>query len=365
MRLSKDVFVERSRKKHGDKYDYSKVEYINMKTKVIIICPKHGEFLQLPDNHLRGKECASCKGRGDIVTNLKLFIEKSKLMHNNKYNYEKFNYVNSKTKGTINCPIHGDFNQSPNIHLSKSGCPKCYYDHLKSNNIEFILKSNIIHNNKYDYSLVNYTTNHDSVKIICKKHGGFNQTPSSHLCGSGCKECMKDDLRIKFIDFLERSNKIHNSKYKYYENEYFDLKKKIRVNCPIHGDFLVIPDNHISKGRGCIKCSNNISRLEIEWLDGLFIDENFRQKRIYIEDKLFKFDAFDPINKIIYEFYGDFWHGNLNKYNYKDKNPRSKVTFGELYKRTIERENYLKLKGYKVISIWESDFKKINNKICQ
>jgi hypothetical protein len=358
MKLTTEIFIDRCRKIHGDKYDYSMVEYKNMKTKVKIICRNGHEFDQSPDNHLKGKGCRYCFG---LVTKHSFcsFVESSIKKHGVKYDYSKVKYINNKTKVTIICPIH--FEQTPNLHLSKSGCPKCYYDSLKSDNMSFILKSNIIHNDRYDYSLVDYVNNHNLVKIICKEHGVFEQTTSSHLSGSGCKECMKKSFRIKFNEFSERANKIHDNKYRYYEDEYFDLKRKIKVNCPVHGDFLIIPDNHISKGRGCSKCSNNISKLEIEWLNQLSVSVELRQKMIHIDDRLFKFDAFDPINKIIYEFYGDFWHGNINKYNYSDKNPRTKMTFGEMYDKTIEREEYLRSKGYKVISIWESDFKKINN----
>lgn len=122
---------------------------VNSHTKVSIVCPKHGEFLQLPNDHLNGSGCPKCsneiKGKYQIG-NIKDFINKSKSIHNNKYNYSEFKYVNNRTKSTIICPKHGKFLQTPHNHLSGYGCPICNQSKLeneimgllKENNIEFI-----------------------------------------------------------------------------------------------------------------------------------------------------------------------------------------------------------------------------------
>ena len=122
-------FTEKAKKVHGDKYDYSKVEYINNKTKVCIICPEHGEFWQTPDSHLRGRGCRQCsiksmKDKQRLST--EDFIEKAKEIHGNKYDYSKVDYVNSQTKVCIICPKHGEFWQTPLNHLKGKGCPDCY-----------------------------------------------------------------------------------------------------------------------------------------------------------------------------------------------------------------------------------------------
>ena len=125
-RLTTEEFVERAKKIHGDKYDYSKVEYINNSTEVCIICSKHGEFWQKPEKHLRGHGCAKCCKTG-IKSNTNDFIEKAKIVHGDKYDYSKVEYVNNHTKVCIICPIHGEFWQTPNSHLNGNGCFDCSY----------------------------------------------------------------------------------------------------------------------------------------------------------------------------------------------------------------------------------------------
>lgn len=116
------------------------------------------------------------------------FIERSKVVHNNKYTYSKVNYVNNSTPVIINCPIHGDFEQLPANHLAGHGCPKCA-GNIQLTTEEFIEKAKLVHKDKYDYSKVNYIDSHTKVTISCTKHGDFDQTPSNHLYGYGCPHC--------------------------------------------------------------------------------------------------------------------------------------------------------------------------------
>ena len=127
---TKEEFIKEATEKHKGKYDYSKVEYVNNKTKVCIICsnPEHGEFWQSPSVHLRSGGCPKC---GQIVRNdskrlsLLEFIKKSRKVHGDKYDYSKVEYVNAHTKVCIICPEHGKFEQKASAHLSGYGCPKC------------------------------------------------------------------------------------------------------------------------------------------------------------------------------------------------------------------------------------------------
>ena len=183
-KLTTDSFIEKAIKIHGNKYDYSKVEYIKSKLKIIIICEEHGEFEQTPSHHLLGKSCKFCSG---WKSNSQIFIQKSIILHNDKYDYSKVEYINSETKVKIICKEHGVFKQEPNSHLKGYGCAKCIYN--KSNTTDFIEKSIKIHNDKYDYSKVEYVNALTKVKIICKTHGIFVQIPNSHLNGSGCSKC--------------------------------------------------------------------------------------------------------------------------------------------------------------------------------
>lgn len=213
-RVTTEEFIERARKIHGNKYDYSKVEYINSKTKVCIICPEHGEFWQTPNDHLRGKGCRKCKYENHkkrLTKTNEDFIKDAQRVHNNKYDYSKTIYVDNTKKVCIICPEHGEFWQEANSHIRGCGCPECgkikYKQRLTSNNNVFIEKAKYIHNNLYDYSNVKYINNKTKVCIICPEHGEFWQTPDKHLRGNGCPKCQKSKLEKYLSNFLSE-NKI-------------------------------------------------------------------------------------------------------------------------------------------------------------
>jgi hypothetical protein len=123
-KLTTEEFIIKAKCVHGDKYDYSKVEYINNHTKMIIICPEHGEFLQTSEHHLNSFGCKECTYNKKKLTTDE-FIQKAKLIHSDKYDYSKVNYINNHTKVIIICPVHSDFEQQPTNHLLGKGCSKC------------------------------------------------------------------------------------------------------------------------------------------------------------------------------------------------------------------------------------------------
>ena len=207
-KLSTEQFIEKARRIHGDKYDYSKVEYVNNHTKVCIICPEHGEFWQTPNSHISQRQgCPRCYGNKKYTT--EEFIEKAKKIHGDKYDYSKVEYVNNFTKVHIICPEHGEFLESPQHHLEGHGCKKCSNRNRPSTE-EFIEKAKKIHGDKYDYSKVEYGKNNkEKVEIICPKHGSFYMKPVNHTVQhQGCPECSKEnkslgELKIKnFLDSL-------------------------------------------------------------------------------------------------------------------------------------------------------------------
>ena len=127
-RLTTEEFISKSKLVHGDKYNYSLVNYINNKIKVTIICPDHGKFYKNPKDHLNKSGCSKCydsRRWKNRKKSLEEFVSNAMLLHKSKYDYSKFIYINCMTKGIIICPKHGEFHQSPNSHLKESGCPKC------------------------------------------------------------------------------------------------------------------------------------------------------------------------------------------------------------------------------------------------
>ena len=208
-----EEFIEKARKIHGDKYDYSKVEYKSCKDKVCIVCKKHGDFWQTPSGHLSGKGCIKCGFESTIYKQrftTEEFIEKARKIHGDKYDYSKVEYVNSQTPVCIICPEHGEFMIRPNDHIQGQKCKKCSIDELSSKysmgKESFIEKARKIHSNKYDYSKVNYINNRTKVCIICPEHGEFWQKPDKHLIGEGCPECKKSRLETKIKSLLIENN---------------------------------------------------------------------------------------------------------------------------------------------------------------
>lgn len=202
-------FIKEAKKVHGNKYDYSKVKYTNNHTKVCIICKKHGEFHQLPSNHLKGQGCKECKRETLRIMKSKTkeeFINEANLIHNNKYDYSKVNYINNHIKVSIICPEHGVFMQSPRVHLRGNGCSQCSHN-KKLTKEEFRNIGNLIHNNKYDYSKVNYINANTKVCIICPEHGEFWQTPHNHTNSKkpqGCPICRISKMERDLGNYFKR-----------------------------------------------------------------------------------------------------------------------------------------------------------------
>lgn len=293
-KLSAEDFFKKCKLIHGDRYDYSESNYTTTHTKIDIICRIHGKFSQAPSSHLLKRGCPKCGG--SFNHNTEEFILRSKKVHGNKYDYSKCQYVNKITKVTITCPIHGEFEQPPNVHTTmQHGCPKCNSSWIPMSKETFIEKSKLIHGNKYDYSKVLYSKSKENVEIICPKHGSFWQKPNYHLLAQGCP-----------------------------------------------------------------MCCNNISKAESSFLE--YVGVKDRNKRID-EWPTKPVDGIDIPNKTIYEFLGDFWHGNPEKYNSLDINKKNKKTFGDLYSSTIKTLDKLKSFGYIVKYIWENDWKKFQKGI--
>lgn len=201
-------FIEKAKKVHGDKYDYSKVVYVNSQTKVCIICPIHGEFWQHPNDHLNGKGCSKCSN--NLKKTDEEFIEEAKKVHGNKYDYSKVKYVNNRTKVCIICPKHGEFWQMPEKHILGRGCQKCaneYISNIRHDTFEDFLKKAIkVHGNKFIYNKETYMNSLKKTLITCPIHGGFWQIPSSHLRGAGCPICRESKLEREISIFLTKNN---------------------------------------------------------------------------------------------------------------------------------------------------------------
>lgn len=237
------------------------------------------------------------------------FIEKSNVIHNNKYDYSNTIYLSSNDVVTIICPKHGKFEKLAKKHLLGQGCQQCSLENKKDNLEIFIEKANAVHSHKYDYSESTYVRSKDQITIKCNIHGKFTLRTSDHLQGIGCPQC-KLNTNIEHIknNFIEKSNIIHNNKYNYDNVNYINNNTKVTIVCPTHGDFEQTPSNHL-QGKGCSKCVINISKQELEiceYLDLLNIQyiQSYRPKFLNGQE----LDIFIPDYNLAIEYNGTHYH---------------------------------------------------------
>jgi len=248
--LTTSIFITKARKIHGNKYDYSRINYRTAHTKVVIVCSQHGPFEQTPNNHIRGKGCAKCSGKYHLTT--KEFIDSARLVHGNRYDYSPTIFKTQSSKVQITCPAHGLFEQRADHHLSGHGCIKCAGKDRYTTQ-EYIDKVKRVHNYRYDYSQVNYRNAYTKIIIVCPEHGPFEQAPSGHLEGRGCPKC-GGSQKLNTSDFIAKARQVHGCRYDYSSVIYKNSQTKVKINCPEHGLFEQAPSHHL-QGKGCRACS--------------------------------------------------------------------------------------------------------------
>lgn len=325
-KLNRELFIEKSKIVHGDKFNYDLVEYKNVRTTVKIICPKCGVFEQLPWTHMKGIGCSKC----NLQTKDK-FIEKSIKKHGYKYNYDNINFIDNKTKIDIMCNTHGIFEQTPKAHLQGQGCYKCFIDRKALTTQKFIEKSIKKHGEIYDYSYTNYISSSEDVEIICVKHGSFMQNANHHLNGSGCPKCVRI---VDTQNFISKSVEIHGNIFDYSKTFYYDYKTKIKIICKEHGEFLQTPNSHL-QGCGCPTCSLSKGEIEIsKFLDNHNIQYEKQKKFRNCKNKAFlPFDFYLSKYNLCIEYQGrqhyleiNFF-GGLKSLKYQQNNDKIKKNF--------------------------------------
>jgi hypothetical protein len=264
--LSKKVttsdFIKHAQEVHGNKYDYSKTNYISAITNITIICPIHGEFQQRPANHYSGKGCRECGGNKPLT--LKRFIERSNKIHYNHYDYSLTEFKSVEDKVKIICPTHGTFSQKVMSHLRGFNCPQCgresVANKLSHSQERFIHDAKIAHGDKFDYSEVVYKNAQTKVRIICPEHGPFLQRPANHIRDIGCSKCSDivagEQRRRTTDEFINLAKQAHGDKYDYSKVNYITSHEKVEIICPEHGSFWQNAVAHIEGFKsGCPGCA--------------------------------------------------------------------------------------------------------------
>lgn len=242
---------------------------------------------------------------------------------------------------------------------------------------ELLDKFRKTHGNRYDYSI---TLSPEKVvhkiNITCRVHGVFTQTANSHYMGNGCSKCAritqsrkskiskeinrknsKRNSNFKNLDYFTKKSKItHGDLYDYSDTVYYGAHTLLDVRCKIHGIYKIKPVKHYAGG-GCQKCAigKQTSKISDNWLNFIGIPSEYREYRLPVR-KLRCVDGYDPNTNTVYQFHGDFFHGNPKVFNSDDINPKTKKSFGELYQKTIELDKEIESLGYKLIVMWEKDW---------
>ena len=239
---TQETLISQIKEKYGDLLNCSLIEYKGTHKNIKLKCNCcHNVFEKSPHNILYQNTiktiCPYCYKENMNKYYKETFIKKAKIIHNNKYDYSKVEYINNKTKVCIVCPQHGEFKQTPNSHLQGHGCPKCKSDKARLKLNVFIKKSKIIHKEYYNYNNVIYINNHTPVEIICPKHGSFLITPKCHLDGRGCAKCNQSWMEREICDLFEKNN------IKYEQEKNFEWLKRDNYNLSL--DFY-LPDYNIA-----------------------------------------------------------------------------------------------------------------------
>jgi hypothetical protein len=270
-KLCTEVFINKASATHGNQYDYSRVAYVNTKSKVVIGCSVHGWFEQGAKDHISGKGCRRCaivRVHAQQRNTLADFLIRAHMAHNSTYDYKLVTHQGSKVKVKIICSIHGVFKQAPYEHLAGKGCPTCGFARIVATRTltteEFVARARKTHGERFNYALTAYIRDKDKVEISCPVHGSFKQLPSNHLTGAGCQKCglaARVAKRKKIeAEYLAEVALTHKHKYDYSRVVMgVNNKAKIEIMCPTHGGFLQQALSH-SQGQGCPKCALEIAR---------------------------------------------------------------------------------------------------------
>lgn len=198
MAKTNNQFIEDAKNVHGGLYNYEFCKYVDSKTKIEVVCKEHGIFNISPSNHLLGRGCVKCGVKKCSLQRkipFKEVLKRFRKSHGLLYEYVESSFSGMTVSMEVICKDHGKFLCLPPNHLKGQGCPACARLNSRSSTEDFITKANTLHNNKYDYSLVEYTISADKVDIVCKDHGVFSQRPASHLRGNGCPRCPGSGFR--------------------------------------------------------------------------------------------------------------------------------------------------------------------------
>lgn len=263
--LNTELYLATVDAEHRAKHDYSKTVYVNAKTKIEIVCPKHSSFWQMPTSHRSGCGCPTCAAEEASLSQLGTaadFKDKVDNFWGLEYDYSIADYKGYHKHLTVICHKHGPFSVTPANHLKGRGCPCCGLLKRAESRLrgrEDILKQVAdTHRNFYDYSEAVFRSVTDKVTIKCPVHGPFEQVMSGHIRGKGCHKCAiernSENRKSNTLEFVYKAVAKKGNLYDYSLAEYVDNETPVEIICKEHGSFWQSPANHLA-GQGCPSCA--------------------------------------------------------------------------------------------------------------
>lgn len=292
------------------------------------------------------------------------YINELKNLYKNTITYDEIDYKGYNSRVYFKCSkCNTQYNKHAGNLLERHfNCPKCNKVKQESKNFEiFLEKAKKKHGDKFDYSQSDYHSMDKKITIRCPEHGIFYQIPNIHLRSiHACPSCYRiaaSDLNLtKKEDIIEKFRQTHGDRYDYSKVVYKGVFEKVEIICPRHGSFYQTPKNHIA-GNGCKKCTRHISNISQEWFET--IENEVILEYMLPENKNLIVDGYDPQTNTVYQFHGDYWHGNPDVYDQDKQHGHRNNTYGELYEYTKRIDNEIKDYGYNLVVMWENDYREL------
>lgn len=351
---------------YGDRLTYERFEYLGATTFSTATCVLHGDFKTKPTYLVNGNGCPKC-GREKVKQHAKSrrlglsgFIKKARAVHGEAYSYPEQPYANNKGKVRIVCPVHGEFLQKANGHLSGRGCPECANDLKRERN--YAIRDGLAETKiaqlvaafpEYDFSKAVYAGNSKKIEVRCATHGVFYPTPANMLTnGTGCPGCgldkvrqAADSKRLTTEQWVAAARAVHGDKYSYGKSHYVGDKQPITVTCSVHGDFVTRTDGHVRDQNGCPRCAHHLSKAEDTLARFLSIFTKVEQRnRTILKPK--ELDIYLPEHALAVEYCGMHWHSHKDR----EDERKNKLRHYEKFKACAEQ-------GIRLITIYETDWK--------
>lgn len=281
------------------------------------------------------------------------FIERGSSLHKERFEYHHSVYSGLTKPIQICCKQHGLFRTTPKSHLytRSGGCPDCLAKILKNalqlSEADFLKRAKEIHGDRYEYQIVEYDGRHTKVTIVCPDHGRFCMRASRHLEGRGCRRCAFDRFqqvrRLSFWDFVEAVVSTHGAhRYDYQLSNHVNHSSKIKIHCPIHGQFEQPIRVHM-QGHGCAACCQSAGekkvRQALEILEVPFYEQHrFADCK---SKRSLPFDFYVPDHSLLIEFDGRQHYSNSELWGGEEK--LAETNRHDAIKTSFAQENGLSL----------------------